>query len=117
MKPELVRGGYVFCSVTKERFDKRLEPILIFKEDEGTTFILKREVAAAHSIPYSGVWAWITLTVHSDLAAVGFLAAITKELAEAGISMNAVSAYHHDHLFVPIDKAKKAMQILKELSK
>jgi hypothetical protein len=46
---------------------------------------------------------------------VGFLAAITARLAQAGISLNAVSAYYHDHLFVPWENRERAMQILKEL--
>ncbi|MEY9903549.1 hypothetical protein ABIA44_007723 [Bradyrhizobium sp. USDA 329] len=59
----------------------------------------------------------ITLTVHSALDAVGLLAAITARLAEAGISVNAVSAFHHDHLFVPADRADEAMAVLREMSK
>jgi uncharacterized protein len=48
---------------------------------------------------------------------VGFLAAITARLATAGISVNAVSAFHHDHLFVPADRADDAMVLLQEMSK
>jgi hypothetical protein len=59
----------------------------------------------------------ITLNVHSDLSAIGFLARITGALAESGISVNAVSAYYHDHLFVPINAAKRAIIILNGLSK
>jgi hypothetical protein len=51
----------------------------------------------------------MTLTVHSSLEAVGFLAAITARLAEAGISVNAISAFCHDHLFVPEDRADEAL--------
>jgi hypothetical protein len=51
--------------------------------------------------------------VHSALTAVGFLAAITTRLAEAGISVNAVSAYYHDHLFVPWERREEAMEVLK----
>lgn len=58
----------------------------------------------------------ITLTVHSALDAVGFLAAVTARLAETGISVNAVSAFHHDHLFVPADRAEDAMAVLREIS-
>jgi hypothetical protein len=57
----------------------------------------------------------ITLMVHSSLEAVGFLAVITERLAAAGISVNAISAYYHDHIFVPVDKAFQAMKILHQI--
>ncbi|HUI76634.1 MAG TPA: ACT domain-containing protein [Bryobacteraceae bacterium] len=47
--------------------------------------------------------------------AVGLLARITAQLAEHGISVNAVSAYYHDHLFIPEDRAEEAVGLLKEL--
>ncbi|MEL6319244.1 MAG: ACT domain-containing protein, partial [Cyanobacteria bacterium J06626_14] len=37
-------------------------------------------------------------------------------LSQAGISVNPVAGYYHDHLFVPNDRAMDAMTILKELS-
>ncbi|MBS3125500.1 ACT domain-containing protein [Candidatus Woesearchaeota archaeon] len=64
----------------------------------------------------NGPWAFITLTVNSSLNAVGFLAEISRKLADAGISINAVSAFYHNHLFVPAERAKEAMQLLKDLS-
>jgi len=54
----------------------------------------------------------VTLTVHSALDAVGFLAAITARLAAAGISVNTVSAFFHDHLFVPAERAEETVEIL-----
>ena len=58
----------------------------------------------------------ITLTVQSSLEAVGFLAAITAALAAQGISVNPVSAYYHDHLFVPIHQTDRAMACLHQLA-
>jgi hypothetical protein len=52
------------------------------------------------------------LTVHSSLTAVWFLAAITTKLAQSGISVNAVSAYYHDHIFVPIERIQEALELL-----
>jgi hypothetical protein len=37
-------------------------------------------------------------------------------LAKQGISANPVSAFYHDHLFVPVDKASEALSILRALS-
>jgi hypothetical protein len=41
---------------------------------------------------------------------------ITTALAEAGISCNAVSAFYHDHLFVPYDRAREAVTVLRGLA-
>lgn len=59
--------------------------------------------------------AWITLTVHSDLQAVGLTAAVATSLADAGISCNVVAAAHHDHLFVPVESAGLAIAVLQAL--
>ncbi len=115
MKPEVVKGEFVFCTIIEEQFSKlKIVPLLIFHEKEGVTLILERKSADKMKISYQNSCALITLTVHSDLAAVGFLAAITKTLAEKNISVNAVSAYYHDHLFVPYEKKEQAMKALKE---
>ena len=58
----------------------------------------------------------ITLEVASSLEAIGFLAAITAALARAGIAVNPVSAFHHDHLFVPEGHADEAMAILRAMA-
>ncbi|MGL6341627.1 MAG: ACT domain-containing protein, partial [Waterburya sp.] len=42
---------------------------------------------------------------------------ITGKLAEHGISVNPISAYYHDHLFVPASRAQEAMELLQELSR
>lgn len=91
------------------------EAICTFREDEGLTVLIPVEDAGRLGLTYSYIAAWITLTVESDLDAVGFLAAITERLAEAEISCNVVSAFHHDHLFVPFDKRDEAVRILREL--
>jgi len=46
----------------------------------------------------------ITLMVHSALDSVGLTAAVTRQLADEGISCNVVAGYFHDHLFVPADR-------------
>nr|WP_302181287.1 ACT domain-containing protein [Paraburkholderia sp. NMBU_R16] len=58
----------------------------------------------------------ITLEIHSDLAAVGFLATVCTALARVRIPCNAVSAYYHDHIFVPVDQAIQALEVLRSLA-
>jgi uncharacterized protein len=116
MKPEMGEG--VFCSVSNsEEIPAALTPVHIFREREGTTCVVQREEAESARLSYQCASRLITLTVHSSLEAVGFLAAVTRRLAEAGISVNAVSAYYHDHLFVPEHRAEEALQLLRKMSK
>ena len=113
MQPELLSGEFVFCTTSEPTVTDFL---LCFKEKEGWTYILPREKADQLHISYSGVWAMITLNIHSDLEAVGFLAALTPKLAAEGISVNVVSAFYHDHLLVAVNKKEQALAILKNIS-
>lgn len=117
MQPILQTEPCAFCSVSREAYASlSLEPIGVFQEQEGLTLILTQAQAGQLGLLYDGTWAWITLTVHSSLSAVGFLAVITTRLAGEGISVNPVSAFYHDHLFVPWERREQAMNALKELS-
>ena len=117
MKPQMQPGIFVFCTIAPEApIPAALHPLLTFREQEGTTLVVLREEAEAAGLDHAFAARLINLTVHSALDAVGFLAAITARLATAGISVNAVSAFHHDHLFVPVDRADEAMALLQNIS-
>ena len=116
MKPERNPGEYVFCLVVSYEQAAALQPVGIFQEKEGITVILPKEQADAMSLPYSLVCVWITLTIHSSLEAVGLTAAVSRALTEANISCNVVAAYYHDHIFVPIADADRAMNVLPALT-
>jgi uncharacterized protein len=83
-----------------------------FREAEGWTLILQGDGAGLEVLFEA---AWITLTVHSDLAAVGLTAAFAAALGAAGISCNVIAAACHDHIFVPPSDAARAMQALQDL--
>ncbi len=115
MRPTHNEGDYVFCTTTnKINID---EVIMLFQENEGTTIILKKEIADTLLLPYSFIAAWITLTAHSALAAVGLTAAFSTALAKKNISCNVVAGFYHDHIFVGKEDAEKAMKVLESLSK
>ena len=118
MQPELQDGVFVFCMVGADTdVPAGLKPLLLFREREGITLVVRRNEAERAGLPYQFASRLITLTVHSALDAVGFLAAITTQLAAAGISVNAVSAFHHDHLLVPENRAEEALQLLLAISR
>ena len=108
LNPVLDVEAYVFATAPQPMGD----PICVFREAEGVSMILRRAEAERLSILSTYPCRKITLTVHSSLEAVGLLARVTALLARRGISVNAVSAYHHDHLFVPVDRAEEAMEAL-----
>jgi uncharacterized protein len=117
MNPEMPDGIFVFCTIANgAKIPAAVTPQLAFREQEGTTLVIRREEAERHALPHQFPSRLITLTVHSSLDAVGFLAAITARLAAAGISVNAVSAFHHDHLFVPEQRAHEALSLLQNMS-
>lgn len=53
----------------------------------------------------------------SDLAAIGLTAAFARALGDAGISCNVVAAAHHDHMFVPVERADAAIAALRALQR
>ncbi|MFK7751949.1 MAG: ACT domain-containing protein [Sedimentitalea sp.] len=116
MSADLVDGVYVFATV-KDGIPPGLTPRMVFHETEGTTLILLREDAEAHGVTWEFPCRMITLNVHSALEAVGFIARIATELAAAGMGVNPVAGFFHDHLFVPEDRAADAMKILAELAR
>jgi hypothetical protein len=116
MRPERNPGEYVFCLVESLEQAAALQPVGVFREKEGVTVILPRGQADREPLSYSLVCAWITLTVHSALEAVGLTAAVSKALTERNISCNVVAAYYHDHIFVPLDEAERAMDALTALT-
>jgi hypothetical protein len=116
LSPRLNPGRYVFCSVPQPTVVQVAAALGSFREAEGTTLILAREEAERLGLAYDYLAAWITLEVHSSLAAVGLTAAFATALAGEGISCNVIAGYHHDHLFVAEADAERAMAALQRLA-
>ncbi len=84
-------------------------------EAEGLTVVaLLAEMQAAGL--GSDPWARISLTIHSDLGAVGLTVAFATALAAERISCNVIAGVHHDHLFVQWDRRDAALRVLKALA-
>ncbi|AZO26910.1 MULTISPECIES: ACT domain-containing protein [unclassified Mesorhizobium] len=117
MKPELLPGVHVFATLPPgTSLPGNLKPVMIFREREGLTLIVTEDEAKSGGLAGTFRCRMITLNIHSSLEAVGFLAAITTRLAAAGMGLNPVSAFYHDHLFVPADRAEEAFAILRQLA-
>ena len=112
MTASLSPETFVFITRADGQFPDGLTPKMIFQEAEGTTLIVKRSQAEAHRLPYEFECRMITLNVHSALDAVGFIASIASDLALAGMGVNPVAGFFHDHLFIPEGREEDAMAIL-----
>lgn len=116
LHPVLNEGEYVFCCLPEMTEPAAEDAVMWFRESEGITLIVPRETADKNGWPYSFVVVWITLTVHSSLEAVGLTAAFSSALVTEGISCNVVAGYYHDHLFVSVKDAQRAMMVLNTIS-
>ncbi|SFW39530.1 ACT domain-containing protein [Luteibacter sp. UNCMF366Tsu5.1] len=104
-----------FLHVSHEKARERLpEALMMFREAEGSTLIVDADPEASGGERM--LWAHITLRVQSSLTAVGMMAAVSAALAKRGIPCNPVSAFLHDHLFVPWERRDDALDALSHLT-
>jgi hypothetical protein len=113
MRPRLNDGVYVFATTTAGIPEGAIATI---QEVEGLSVVLSEERARAQGLAFEMRCAWITLDVHSALAAVGLTAAVSVALGDAGVACNVIAGTHHDHLFVPVERAQDALAVLRALS-
>lgn len=116
MRPKLNEGEYVFASILDINAIDRHSTLFEFKEKEGVTIVVERSKADELNLKYEFVASWITLMVHSALEAVGLTAAFSQALTKHNISCNVVAGYYHDHIFVDVKDATKAITVLELLS-
>lgn len=119
MQPVLNDGEYVFISLDNDSLiPPEISPETIvgmFTEQEGRTYILPKSIAEEHGFSAEYTAAWITLTVHSSLSAVGLTAVFSTALARENISCNVVAGYYHDHIFVAYQDAERAVEVLEKV--
>jgi hypothetical protein len=134
LDPVLHEPTYIFLTIPDSQFvapfPVPLQHIqMFFREAKSVTLIIRHDVAlqnhllpkfrdledSEYDVQCQYPCRMITCNVHSSLEAVGFIALLATKLAERGISVNPVSAYYHDHLFVPVKEAEEALRILKQI--
>jgi uncharacterized protein len=115
LDPELDPVPKRFLHASHEKARERMaDALMMFREAEGTTLIVDVDEDSLGNERM--LWARITLRVQSSLTAVGMMAAVSAALAQRGIPCNPVSAFLHDHLFVPWERRDDALDALSHLT-
>ena len=80
----------------------------VIKDDRETTCIIdEAKLGAQKFLGYEGDWRMITFDMVLPLSLVGFFAAVSGALADAGVNIFTLSAYTTDHVFVKNPKLEK----------
>jgi hypothetical protein len=87
------------------------EITLVIPADAWNVFTARLLGATISEIQYR----LITFDIPLDLALVGFMARISRALAEAGVPIMVYAAFSRDHLLVPAEHFEKAWATLERL--
>ena len=92
---------------------------LSFDVDEVSLVIKENEWSSLRNIfekyQEEGPYRLITFDIVLDLAIVGFMAVVSRRLADEGVSIYALSTYLRDHILVKEGDCVKAMEALRSL--
>jgi hypothetical protein len=90
--------------------------LAVIKDDREITCIIdESRLGAQKFLGFEGEWRMITFDMVLPLSLIGFFAAISAALAEAGVNVFVISAYTTDHVFVKNQKLATAIKALEKL--
>lgn len=113
LTPVLHQEKLALCLLDEAQLHRLLDHCLcIFREREGICGLLPADIAEAESLDSEGDFRQITLKFAPRLQVPGLAATAVRELAEAGIHANVVSARAHEHILVSDADARHALQVL-----
>jgi predicted N-acetyltransferase YhbS len=115
LSPALDPLTYWFCHVAPSWAAGSIPLLARLEESEGSTVVLHAGHGAEAGLEPSFVARRIVLTVHSDFAAVGMIAAVARALADRGVPCNVLAGVYHDHVFVGEGDTAAAMSAIHEV--
>lgn len=90
--------------------------LAVIKDDRETTCIIdESKLGSQKFLGFEGDWRMITFDMVLPLSLVGFFAAVSDALADAGVNIFTLSAYTTDHFFVKNQKLETAIKALEKL--
>jgi uncharacterized protein len=90
--------------------------LAVIKDDRETTCVIdETKLGSQKFLGFEGDWRMITFDMALPLSLVGFFAAVSGALADAGVNLFTLSAYTTDHVFVKNPKLETAIKSLEKL--
>ena len=126
---EVAPATYVMIGLSHQAWARLLEnpelsprvdaPFMIFRDQHEVTLLIEgpdwsRIRHAARDAKVEDGFRLLTLDIPLPWNTVGYLARVTELLAEAGISIGALTAFSRDHLLVKQHDLAKALRVLGE---
>ena len=127
-KLKLLSDKYIFISIPLNQFNRldlkqfQKKFFSITYEKDGITLTINEKNWNKIKVNFKKCkvgknYRIITLDIKLNPNVVGYLAAISKILADNNISIIAISTYQKDHLMIKNKDTKKALKVLKKLKK
>jgi uncharacterized protein len=111
-------GVYVFSSLPAGTDLSGLPVVSTIVEPEGLSVIAREDEAVARGWKVLFRAAWIQFGLATALEGVGLTAAVSTALGGVTpkpISCNIVAGAYHDHVFVPIERAAEALEVINRI--
>jgi hypothetical protein len=115
LSPALDPLTYWFCHVPPSWTAGAIPLLARLEESEGSTVVLSAGHGAEAGLEPSFIARRIVLTVHSDFAAVGMMAAVAQALADRGVPCNVLAGVYHDHVFIGEAQTALALSAIHEI--
>ena len=113
LQPVLNPGVYAFTVAPDGMSLGALDIVASVREREGLSLVAEESAVLRAGLPVMFRAAWITLSATTELQATGLMARFSAVLANARIACNVFAGVHHDHIFVPIEDAQRALDVLR----
>ncbi len=115
MDLQILTQTFSVCKIHNSAVANLLEPLCFFAvTDEEFSLVCASEKVPADAYAREDGWRGFRIRSALDFSMVGVLARISSLLAEAGISIFAVSTFNTDYVFTKSERFEHALALLRE---
>lgn len=115
MTIQIINDNFSVCQITDAADVNLADPfVFVGKTDEELSLVCRTNAAPIRTIAREDGWRMLRIAGTLDFSLIGILARIASLLADAKISIFALSTYNTDYLLVKQDKLDAAVRVLQE---